>query len=63
MKKFKIPVSWTMVDDIIIEAETLEEAIKGAEDVNLPEGTYCDASFAVNTDLIRDVPECYGEIK
>jgi hypothetical protein len=63
MKKFRIPVSWTMIADMIVEAETLEAAILIAEEANLPEGTYCDSSFEVNTELIHGNPECYGKIK
>ncbi len=63
MPKFKIPVSWTMVADMEIEAETLEDAISEAESAELPEGEYCDSSFEVNHDLIYGCPEVYGEQK
>ena len=63
MKKFRIPVSWTMIGDMIVEAETLEAAILIAEEANLPEGEYCDSSFEVNTELIYGCPKHYGKIK
>jgi len=63
MPKFKIPVSWTMVADMVIEAETLEDAIHEAEDGELPEGEYCDSSFEINHDLLNNCTDIYGEQK
>ena len=51
MPKFTIPVSWTMIDDMEIEADTLEEAIDIAEESDLTKGEYCDSSFEVNHEL------------
>lgn len=62
MPKFKIPVSWTMIADMVVEADTLEDAIMDAEDADLPEGEYCDSSFEVNVDLIHGCPEVYGKM-
>lgn len=62
--KFKIPVSWTMVADMIIEADDLDDAIEKAQEAPLPtDGEYCDSSFEVNTELIFSSPETFGEIK
>jgi hypothetical protein len=63
MPKFKIPVSWTMIADMVVEAETLDDAIALAEEADLPNGEYCDSSFEVNTELIYGCPAVYGEIK
>ena len=52
-----------MIADMVIEAETLEDAISEAECADLPEGEYCDSSFEVNHDLVYGCPEVYGEQK
>ena len=59
MKTFKIPVSWEMEDILEIDAKSLEEAIKIAEDMDhLPEnGEYIDSSFAVNEDIAKEINE------
>jgi hypothetical protein len=62
MPKFKIPVSWTMIADMEIEADDWETAVKIAEEASLPEGEYCDSSFEINYELIDDSEE-YGLIK
>lgn len=57
MPKFTIPVSWTMIDDMEIEADTLEEAIVIAEESDLTTGEYCDSSFEVNRELVYQLNE------
>ena len=62
--KYKIPVRWAICDDLIIEANSLEEAISQAEDAELTEGEYIDSSFEVDHDLLADGNgNDYGEIK
>ena len=41
MKKFSIPITWTVWDKIEVEAETIEEAVKYVKDNldNIPLGT------------------------
>lgn len=58
MKKFKIPVVWSMVGTMIIEAETLEEAeLKAYWETPLPE----DAAYLENSlELDKDL-DFYGE--
>lgn len=52
-KKYKIPVYWTMVAEMEIEAETLHDAIEMAyDDCDLPKGEYLDSSFEVNEDCV-----------
>lgn len=63
MPKFKIPVSWTMVADMVVDAPTLEDAIQEAELADLPAGEYCDSSFEINHELLHSCPEVYGEQK
>jgi hypothetical protein len=49
MKTYKIPVSWTMITDMEIEADTIEEAFQKAEDMPLPtDAEYEDDSFEIN---------------
>lgn len=59
MPKFNIPVYWSMVATMEVEAATIEEAIKLAEDAPLPtnDGEYLDGSFEINHDIIPAVNE------
>lgn len=57
MKTWKIPVSWTMVGVVTVEADTLDKAIEIAQDdegiIPLPDnGTFLDGSWEV---------DCYDE--
>ena len=66
MKKYRIPVSWSMEAEVIVEAEDLDQAIILAKEVPLPsdeDSSYLDSSFQVQTCLIDEFPEEYGEIK
>jgi hypothetical protein len=61
---FKIPVSWTSIGTLEVNASSLEEAIAIAEDdlTGLPEySEYLDGSFEVNIDLINGVKAVVGE--
>ena len=54
MKKFKIPVTWEVCSTIIIEANSLEEAIEifdqTEDEIGLPiDPDYIDASFQRGT--------------
>lgn len=59
MKTWNIPVSWEVYATAKIEAETLEEAIKIAEDDDFPLPTdsyYIDSSFKVDDEeLIKEM--------
>lgn len=49
MKTYKIPVFWSVMALMEIEAESLEDAILKAEDASLPtDPDYVDGSFEVN---------------
>lgn len=61
---FKIPVSWTSIGTMEVNASNLEEAIAIAEDdlTGLPKNSeYLDGSFEVNIDLINQVKSAVGE--
>lgn len=57
MKTFKLPVTWEMYGEMVVEAESLEEAIELAEqdtmDIPIPEGDYVDASLTVNREILE----------
>ncbi len=57
MAKFKVAVEWVMTTDVVIEAETLEDAILQVEDMpELPDdGDYLDGSFEVNTEVTKEL--------
>lgn len=59
MPKYKIPVSWSMCDELIIEADSLEDAIDVAEESNLTAGSYIDGSFEVNHDILENCNDVY----
>lgn len=53
MKKFKIPVEWSVWDKVEVEAETIEEAIQYVKDNidTIPLGTepeYIDGSYHID---------------
>lgn len=46
---YKIPVSWTVMATMEVEAESLEDAIEKADDLPLPTDTdYLEGSFQVD---------------
>jgi len=56
--KWKIPVYWTMMSYMEVEAPSLEDAINYVEspDIPLPEdGTYVEDSFAVDYYVAPDL--------
>lgn len=56
MAKFKIAVSWTMLADMEIEADNLDDAIAIANQSEIPtDGTYCDESFEVNHEVTQEL--------
>ena len=60
MKTWKIPVIWSKMGTVNVEADTLDEAIEIAatDDIPLPDnGEYVDCSFEVaceDMDFVRD---------
>lgn len=54
MKTFKIPVEWKCFGVVEIEANNTEEAIKMADEANvpLPEGDYAEGSWKVADDKV-----------
>lgn len=66
MKKFRIPFEKLQSGEVVIEANSLKEAIERVNTGDMPEGCpdfensyLCE----VNEDLIEEDPEYYGEIK
>ena len=59
MRKYHIPCSWQVYGRADVEANSLEEAIRIAEDDDfpLPEGDYVDASFEVDRELAMELDE------
>lgn len=57
MPKFKVAVEWVVTTDVVVEAETLEDAILKVEDMpELPDdGEYLDGSFEVNHEVTREL--------
>ena len=54
MKTYKIPVTWSVIATMEIDAESLEDAILKAEDASLPtDPDYLDGSFEVDHDCIE----------
>lgn len=59
MKTWKIPVCWTMMGTVKVEANTLAEAIKIAKDddgvIPIPDdGTFLDGSWEVDWFCLRE---------
>ena len=57
MKNYIIPVEWTMVKNINIAANSLEEAKELAGFASFENGTYLDDSFKINEDLLQEFEE------
>ena len=55
--QYKIPVVWSMIGTQIVEADSLEEAIELAENLNLPEGTYIEGSFEIDEAVYDEYEE------
>jgi hypothetical protein len=57
MKTYKIAVEWTMIADIEVEANSLDEAIEKVEEMDsLPDnGEYLEDSFQVDEYLSEEL--------
>lgn len=55
-KTYKIPVEWTVVATLEIQAEDMDEALEIAKDHMLPEGEqeYMDGSYRVLADFAEE---------
>ena len=58
--KYTIPINWTLSAELVVEANSLEEAIKAADALPLPEGPtegaeYIDGSYEVRNELIPEL--------
>lgn len=56
MKTYVIPVTWSVSNDITVEAASLTEAAEIARRLDLPEegAEYVDGSFEVNLDQYEE---------
>lgn len=55
-KTYKVPVSWEMSALMLIEANSPKEALKEAEDAELPKnGEYLGCSFQINEEIFREL--------
>ena len=72
-KLYRIPVLWTVSGTMLVEAESLSEALIEAEDAPLPEASdYIEGTFEINRSFIPYVnknlteaeikDECYETI-
>ncbi len=53
-KLYRIPVEWAVTGMMLIEADSLAQAIADADDAPLPEAKdYIDGSFNVNTEMVE----------
>jgi hypothetical protein len=61
-KTYRIPVSWSVMATIEVEAKSLAEAIEEADNRALPtDPEYIDGSFEVNRSFITAVNENLSE--
>lgn len=72
-KLYRIPVEWAVTGTMLVEAESLSEALVEAEDAPLPEAQdFIEGTFEINRSFIPYVnknltkeeikSECYGTI-
>ena len=61
MKKWIIPVTWQECGEVVVEAETLNEAIAVAKDADLPDGSYVFGSFELSIDDEDEIREWYND--
>lgn len=55
-KLYRIPVEWAVTGTLLVEAESLSEALLEAEDAPLPEPEdYIDGTFEINRHMIAYV--------
>ncbi len=56
MKTYIVSVSWSVCADMCIEAKSLADAKKKAEDFPLPDdGEYIDGSFEINNEMTKEM--------
>ena len=55
MKEYTIPCSWQMYGYMKVEADSLKDAIKKADDMPLPDGDYVTDSFEVDEQMVEEL--------
>jgi hypothetical protein len=54
--KYLIPVSWEVFANVLVEADSLDEAIDNADDIQLPkEASYIQGSFKVDREGAHNI--------
>lgn len=53
-KDYIIPVEWTIVKNVKVSAESLDEAKELAAFTSVETGTYLDDSFRINEELLEE---------
>ncbi len=66
MKSWTIPVTWEMCGKVVVEADTLDEAMviacDEAGEIPLPvESNYVDGSWQLSTDDREEIRCCYNK--
>lgn len=65
MKTWIIPVTWEMCGTVPVDADTLEDAMRLAEEdesIPLPDnGSYVDASWSLSSDEVEFIRQCYNQ--
>ena len=56
-KDYIIPVEWTIVKNVKVSAESLDEAKELAAFASVETGTYLDDSFRINEELLEEFEE------
>ena len=58
LKRFIVPVTWTQSGNYEVDAETAEDALSIAEDIDqLPMGTFVEGSFSIDHEIFWNDPE------
>jgi len=56
-KDYIIPVEWTIVKNVKVSAESLDEAKELAAFASVETGTYLDGSYRINKELLEEFEE------
>jgi len=52
--RYVLPVYWQMYAQMVVEAPSLEEAIREAHEMPNPEGDYVEGSFEIDLDVLEE---------
>jgi len=61
---YRIPIEWSLCEEVTVEAESLEDAIQLANEVPLPSnGEYIDGSFEVREEIVEECNPFIREVR